>query len=175
MMTINKGIILGLGLVAIAAVIVTISLEETSSRPYANAVPTQRTFYINTVHLDGITNINGDANHPPEPFPNSTLPAGGGYVLNKPDDKGNWKVRTFVFDPSEIVVHEGDQVTLNIADIQGDHHAITIEGHTDEFQLHRGELKTVTFTADKPGTINYFCSIHKPTMHGQILVLPRTE
>jgi Cupredoxin-like domain len=134
---------------------------------------TQKTFYINTVHLDGITSTNGTKDHPPEPFPTVILPPGGGYVLKKLDDAGNWKVRTFVFDPSQIVVHEGDNITLNILDVQGDHHAITVEGHGGEFILHRGELKTMTFNADKAGIIHYFCSIHQPTMQGEILVLPK--
>jgi plastocyanin len=85
----------------------------------------------------------------------------------------NWGVETYVFDPSQIVVYEGDQVTLNILGVNGDLHDISVIGYVEQFELHRGELKIVTFTADRAGTIDFICSIHQPTMHGQILVLPR--
>jgi plastocyanin len=136
-----------------------VSINDTS--------PTNRTFYINTVEPEGTANI------AEEPFPNSTLPAGGGYELNPPDEQGNWGVETYVFDPSQIVVYEGDQVTLNILGVNGRVHDISVNGYVEQFELHRGELKTVTFTADRAGTIDFICSIHQPTMHGQIMVLPR--
>jgi hypothetical protein len=129
--------------------------------------PTNRTFYINTVEPKGTGNVTE------EPFPNTTLPAGGGYVLNPPDEEGNWEVETYVFDPSLIVVYEGDQVTLNILGVNGRAHNITVNGYVEPFELHRGELKTVTFTADRAGTIDFICHVHQPTMHGQIIVLPR--
>jgi hypothetical protein len=129
--------------------------------------PTNRIFYINTAHPTGTANITE------EPFPNSTLPAGRGYVLNPPDEEGNWGVETYVFDPSQFVVYEGDQVTLNILGVNGRAHNITVNGYVEPFELHRGELKTVTFTADRAGTIDFICQIHQPTMHGQIIVLPR--
>jgi plastocyanin len=166
---------LSVTLAAVSILVVAFLIFEVSPYVYNQNISaaTQKTFYINTVHLDGITSTNGTKDHPPEPFPTSTLPSGGGYVLKKLDDVGNWKIRTFVFDPSQIVVHEGDNITLNILDVQGDHHAITVEGQGEEFTLHRGELKTMTFTANKPGTIHYSCSIHQPTMQGEILVLPK--
>jgi plastocyanin len=94
-------------------------------------------------------------------------------VLSPPDVEGDWSVRTFYFDPSQIVVYEGDQVTLNFVGVNAEVHNITVNGIAEPFQLHRGELKTVTFTADRAGTIDFFCQIHPPTMRGQIIVLPR--
>ena len=129
--------------------------------------PTNRTFYINAVEPKGTANI------AEEPFPNSTLPTGGGYVLEEPDEQGNWEISSYVFDPSLIVVYEGDQVTLNILGVNGGVHDVSVNGYVEQFELHRGELKSVTFTADKAGTIDFICSIHLPTMHGQIMVLPR--
>ena len=128
---------------------------------------TNRTFYINAVEFADSANITE------EPFPNSTLPAGGGYGLNPPDEQGNWEVETYAFNPSQIVVYEGDQVTLNILGVNGRVHDISVNGYVEEFELHRGELKTVTFTADRAGTIDFICSRHPPTMQGQIMVLPR--
>jgi plastocyanin len=149
----------------------TLRNNDTSTMPAPGQVNdsslTNRTFYINTVEPEGTANI------AEEPFPNSTLPAGGGYELNPPDEQGNWGVETYVFDPSQIVVYEGDQVTLNILGVNGRVHDISVNGYVEQFELHRGELKTVTFTADRAGTIEFICSIHQPTMHGQIMVLPR--
>jgi plastocyanin len=159
--------------IAVVASIVTVIPISTMMQPApaqfddGTSPVTNRTFYINTV------NYEASANMTEEPFPNSTLPAGGGYELNPPDEQGDWGIETYVFDPSQIVVYEGDQVTLNILGVRGRVHNISVSGYVDEFELHRGELRTVTFTADRAGTIDFICSIHQPTMHGQILVLPR--
>lgn len=157
-----------LGTAVAAIVIAAISISIVSLPTQVNNVAeSHRTFYINAVEPKGTANI------AKEPFPDSTLPAGEGYELKKPDEQGNWVIETYVFDPSVIVVYEGDQVTLNILGVNGKVHAISVKGYVDEFELHRGELKSVTFTADKAGTIEFICSIHQPTMHGQIIVLPR--
>jgi hypothetical protein len=145
--------------------------ETTTSPPSGGEVndtsPTNRTFYISTVSFDGNANVTD------EPFPNSTLPAGRGFVLSPPDVQGFWSIRTYMFEPSQIVVYEGDQVTLNFLGVNAEVHNITVNGYAEPFELHRGELKTVTFTADRAGTIDFNCQIHQPTMHGQIIVLPR--
>ena len=90
----------------------------------------KQTFWINTVSLDGNANINGDLNsmYQPEKFPNSRLSAGGGLVLTRPNNTGDWSIRSFIFDPSMIVVHQGDRVTLHFVGVQGPHHTITIDG-----------------------------------------------
>jgi plastocyanin len=175
MKNINKSIIIGLT-IAVAGIVAMVSLGGTISGHAGTAsAATQKTFYIATVHLDGITSIYGTSDHPPEPYPNYTLPAGGGFVIKKIDDKGGWKVRQYMFAPSQIVVHQGDQVTLNFVDVQGPEHMITVDGIVPEFDIHRGQMKTITFTADKVGTISYWCSMHEPNMRGEILVLPRTD
>ena len=177
MKNLNKGIILGLTIAVVAGVIATISLEgqmfaQTST---ASAAP-QKTFYIATVHLDGITSAYPASDHPSEPYPtNSTLPPGGGLVLKKLDNIGGWKIRQYMFAPSVIVVNQGDQVTLNFVDVQGPEHMITVDGISPQFDIHRGEMKTVTFTANNTGTIDFWCSMHEPNMRGEIVVLPRTS
>ena len=140
--------------------------------PTANAVG-EKSFWINTVHLDGNANINGDDKHPPEPFPyNASYPGGGGFVLTPPNKSGAWNFRSFTFEPSQIVVYLGDKVTLNFVGVQGPVHMISVD-NMGEFQLKRGEVHSLTFTADKVGVINYWCHIHMPNMHGQVLVLPK--
>ena len=144
---------------------------------------TSKEFWINTVHLDGMTNINAGVKcdtcpqntptHPPEKPPvNSTIPTGGGFRITPPNKVGAWDFRSFTFAPDQIVVNQGDKVTLHFIGVQGAHHVITVDG-VDTFELMRGQIHTVSFTANNPGTINYSCHVHMPNMVGQILVLPK--
>ena len=143
---------------------------------------TNKTFWISTVHLDGATTIHPGVacgnctqnipSHPAEAFPNTTLPAGPGLVLRPPNKVGAWDMRAFTFAPDQIVVNQGDTVTLHFLGVQGPHHVITVEG-VGTFPLDRAQIHTVSFTANTPGTIAYFCHIHVPNMVGQILVLPK--
>ena len=143
---------------------------------------TNKTFWINTVQFDGTTNIHAAVAcdtcsqntplHPAEKYPNATLTAGPGIVLRPPNKAGAWDFRAFAFAPSMIVVNQGDKVTLHFVGVQGFHHVITVEG-IGTFPLDRAQIHTVSFTANNPGTIAYFCHIHMPNMVGQILVLPK--
>ena len=138
---------------------------------------TNKEFWIKTVHLDGFANLKGIPTGPdpapPEKFPNSTIPAGGGVKLTPPDKTGAWKFRVFTFEPSQIVVNQGDKVTLHFADVQGAHYTIAVDG-VGSFPISRGQIHTVSFTADKVGIINYRSPDHMPSVVGQIVVLPRT-
>jgi plastocyanin len=144
---------------------------------------TNKEFWINTVHLDGMTNVNAGVKcdtcpqntptHPPEKPPvNSTIPTGGGFRITEPNKVGAWDFRSFTFAPDQIVVNQGDKVTLHFIGVQGAHHVITVDG-VDTFELMRGQIHTVSFVANNPGTINYSCHVHMPNMVGQILVLPK--
>ncbi|HET7390798.1 MAG TPA: hypothetical protein VFJ51_08230 [Nitrososphaeraceae archaeon] len=145
---------------------------------------TNKEFWINTVHLDGMTNLNAakfcdtcsqnTPLHPAEKPPvNSTIPTGGGFRITQPNKVGAWDFRSFTFAPDQIVVNQGDKVTLHFVGVQGVHHVITVDG-IGSFTLLRGQIHTVSFTANNPGTINYYCHIHMPNMVGQILVLPKS-
>jgi plastocyanin len=138
---------------------------------------TNKEFWIKTVHLDGFANLKGipagPDPAPPEKFPKSTIPAGGGVKLTPPDKTGAWKFRVFTFEPSQIVVNQGDKVTLHFADVQGAHYTIAVDG-VGSFPISRGQIHTVSFTADKVGIINYWSPDHMPSVVGQIVVLPRT-
>jgi plastocyanin len=138
---------------------------------------TNKEFWIKTVHLDGFANLKGIPTGPdpapPEKFPNSTIPAGGGVKLTPPDNTGAWKFRVFTFEPSQIVVNQGDKVTLHFADVQGAHYTITVDG-VGTFPISRGQIHTVSFTADKVGIINYWSPDHMPSVTGQIVVLARS-
>jgi hypothetical protein len=165
------------------------SAKSHATTPATNTVVTvtpsqssNKTFWISTVHFDGATSLqagvacgNCSQNTPPHPaekFPNTTLPAGPGLVLRPPNEVGAWDMRAFTFAPDQIVVNQGDTVTLHFLGVQGPHHVITVDG-VETFTLDRGQIHTVSFTPDKPGTIKYWCHIHMPNMVGEILVLPK--
>lgn len=115
----------------------------------------------------------GGANVEKEPFPSTPLPDGGGYVLKKPNDEGRWEVAVYVFDPRQIFVDEGDEVTLEFVGINGSSHPITIEAYGQSFELKRGHVNKVTFVADKPGRHSIICSSHLPTMVSELIVAPK--
>jgi plastocyanin len=144
---------------------------------------TNKEFWIDTVHLDGNTNIHPGVKcdtcpqntplHPAEQPPvNSTIPQGGGFRITEPNKVGAWDFRSFTFSPDQIVVNQGDKVTLHFIGVQGAHHVISVEG-VDTFELLRGQIHTISFVANNPGTITYICHVHLPNMVGQILVLPK--
>ena len=108
-----------------------------------------------------------------EPFPPGALPSGGGYVLNKPDGNNRWEVSTYLFVPGQIIVNEGDEVTLEFVGINGASHPTTIKGFGKEFVLKRGTVTQVNFVADKVGTFPIECGTHRPSMTAEIIVLPR--
>ena len=162
------------------------SSTTASSAEVKSVSPNQSTnkeFWINTVHLDGMTNTHigmkcdtcaqNTPTHPAEQPPvNSTIPTGGGFRITAPNKVGAWDFRSFTFSPDQIVVNQGDKVTLHFIGVQGAHHVVSVEG-VDTFELMRGQIHTVSFTANNPGTITYVCHVHLPNMVGQILVLPK--
>ena len=105
-----------------------------------------------------------------EPFPATPLPEGGGYQLKPPNAEGRWEVAVYVFDPRQIFVNEGDEVTLEFIGINGASHPISIGGYDKSFELKRGQSTRVTFTADKSGTFPIVCATHHPTMAAELIV-----
>lgn len=108
-----------------------------------------------------------------EPFPVEALPVGGGYVLNKPDSNNRWEVSTYLWTPGQIIVNEGDEVTLEFVGINGASHPTTIKGFGKNFLLKRGSATRVSFVANKAGVFPIECATHRPSMTAEIIVLPR--
>lgn len=109
-----------------------------------------------------------------EPFPTDPLPSGGGYVLAQPDEKTRrWEVSAYIWQPSQIIVNEGDEVTLEFVGINGAAHPTTIAAFGQTFTLKRGQVHRVTFTADKVGIFGILCGTHKPSMSGELIVMPK--
>jgi len=127
-----------------------------------------RTFYMEAVEPKGGTTIDK------EPFPRNPLPEGKGYILREPDPKtGRWEVSTYRWEPSQIVVYQGDTVILEILGVNGDSHPSKIEEYVPSFVVQRGYITRLSFKADKPGFFKMECLTHKPSMEGYLVVLPR--
>jgi plastocyanin len=109
-----------------------------------------------------------------EAFPTDPLPQGGGYVIRQPDQTGRWEVSAYLWSPSQIVVNQGDEVTLEFVGINGAAHPTEIQGLCKTFTLRRGQVTRVEFKADRPGVFPIVCGTHQPSMRGEIVVLPRT-
>lgn len=151
-----------LALVALAV----LGLSACAGTAAAKLQPGERTVYLTAIEPKGSTTVDK------EPFPEASLPPGGGYGLKPPDDTGTWQVETYVWLPSEITVVEGDKVTLQVLGVNGSIHPSRIEGYGVAFEAKRGQVTTVTFTADKAGVFKIICDAHQPTMTGTLIVLP---
>ena len=128
----------------------------------------ERTIYMSAIEYKG------SATTEKEPFPAKALPVGGGYGLTDlKTTPASWQVNAYAWAPETITVVEGDKVTLNIIGINGGSgHPSSIEGHVEKFDVKRGELTTLNFTAGKPGIYKIICGTHAPDMIGHMVVLP---
>jgi len=127
----------------------------------------KRTFTVAAVEMKGDVTVDK------EPFPTDALPAGAGYVLNKPDQTGRWEVSVYMWTPSQIIVNQDDDVTLEFVGINGANHPTTISGYDKSFVLKRGQVTKISFKADKVGLFAIQCGTHKPSMAAELVVLPR--
>ena len=130
--------------------------------------PQKRFFTIAAVEPRGGVNVSQ------EPFPADPLPPGGGYVIRQPDQTGRWEVSAYVWAPSQVVVHQGDEVTLEFVGINGAAHPTEIKGLDKAFTLKRGHVMQIQFKAEKPGVYPIVCNTHQPSMRAEVVVLPRT-
>ena len=153
-----------LGKAAIAATLLGLTtIVATSGQVQAE----KRTFTIAAVEMKGGVTVDK------EPFPADALPAGAGYVLNKPDQTGRWEVSVYMWSPSQIIVNQDDEVTLEFVGINGANHPTTIAGYDKSFVLKRGQVTKISFKADKPGLFSIQCGTHQPSMAAELIVLPR--
>lgn len=127
----------------------------------------KRSFTIAAVEPKGGTTVDK------EPFPQGNVPDGGGYVLKKPDHTGRWEVSTYVWLPSQIIVTEGDEVSLEFIGINGAEHPTTIVGYDKTLVLKRGHVVKLEFIADKAGTFPIICAHHRPSMVAELIVSPK--
>ena len=73
-----------------------------------------------------------------------------------------------------ITLNQGNSLSLHLINEDSEKHS-RHNLNIDEFNIHTKNLgyfqtQTVTFTANKTGTFNYYCNIH-PEMNGEIIVV----
>jgi len=127
----------------------------------------QRSFTIAAIEPKGSASVDK------EPFPTDPVPPGAGYALHKPDQNGRWEIEVYLFVPSQIIVNQDDDVTLEFVGVNGANHPTTIAGYDKSFALQRGHVTRISFKADKPGVFAIVCGTHTPSMRAELVVLPR--
>jgi nitrosocyanin len=78
--------------------------------------------------------------------------------------------------PSVIAVEQGDKVKLTLKNLvpgAENQHGFTIPAYNITEVVTRGEPKTVTFVADKPGVYPYSCQLHPAHIGGSLIVEPK--
>ena len=153
--------------VAVSAAIL-VGVQIAPVGPSKAQTPEKRFFTIAAVEPRGGANVGQEG------YPAQALPPGGGYVMKHPDQTGRWEVSTYVWMPSQIVVNQGDEVTLEFVGINGASHPTEIKGLDKTFTLQRGHVTRIEFKAERPGVYPVICHTHTPSMRGEIVVLPKT-
>lgn len=101
----------------------------------------------------------------PTPAP-VTTPSTAEVVTAQTEQTFNIKGLDFTYDIKEIKVKQGDKVTINFANTQGFHDFKIDEFSVATKQIKTGESETVSFTANKTGTFEYYCSVGKHRQNG---------
>lgn len=91
---------------------------------------------------------------------------------------GKKVIEAYRWDPGTVVVHEGDDVTLEFYGIKGESHPFLISGYNLQGKVERGKLETVRFRADKTGDFPITCLTHPDIQHNgpmvaHLVVLPK--
>lgn len=82
----------------------------------------------------------------------------------------------WLFNPRDISVPEGSEVTFYVTskDVQ---HGFKLEGTNVNMMVIPGQVSTLTYTANKPGTYNWvcheYCGLGHAAMFGTLTVTPK--
>ncbi len=82
---------------------------------------------------------------------------------------------SYGFEPSTIVVTQGEEVTLTFRNLEGgpdDLHTFTLPAYNIDRSIPPLQTVNVIFKADKAGVFPFHCDNHKPWMSGELIVLP---
>lgn len=72
------------------------------------------------------------------------------------------------FSEEEIVVNEGDTVTINFTSTEGLHDWVVDEFNASTAQVGSGQSDSITFVADRAGEFEYYCSISSHRQQGMV-------
>jgi plastocyanin len=146
--------------------------------------PGERTVYLQATEQDARRGVDQTAfpQHTRDAYPHYFGPEGepfesagmGGYYLFMTSDD-EWRVGSYMYLPQEMIVYEGERITLEILGVRGnEHHTILVDPdgeNVGETTVERGGVHTLQFTAEKPGIYELICVDHPPTMTTYIHVL----
>jgi len=76
--------------------------------------------------------------------------------------------KNFEFSETEIRVKEGDKVTINFESTDGLHDWVIDEFEAKTDQVRPGTKTSVTFTADKAGEYEFYCSVGQHRAQGMV-------
>ncbi len=76
--------------------------------------------------------------------------------------------RNYSFTPNEIRVKTGDKVKINLTSEQGFHDWTIDEFKAATSRINTGETASVEFTADRPGTFEFYCSVGNHRQLGMV-------
>jgi plastocyanin len=79
--------------------------------------------------------------------------------------KDGQKVEVYRFDPAVYVAEEGDDVVLKFRGVKGHDHPIVLEGYDLKNVIHRNQVTTLKFKANKPGFFKLICTAHPDADH----------
>lgn len=154
---------------------------------------TDRTFYVQATELDARRTLNQNE------FPQATRDAfpvyfgesdditkdggSGGYYLFMTGEN-EWRIGSYMFVPQGLIAYQGDRVTLEVLGVRGGHHGNILvgpdgkpvngpDGKPVQFDVNRGELHVVNFTAEQIGVYQLICLDHGPGMVMNIHVFGR--
>lgn len=100
--------------------------------------------------------------------PTSTkpLPTSGSEGGTAPTSQTSGQTKEFTvtgsnysFDPATLTVNKGDTVKVTFKNSGGNHDFVLPDFNVQTKVINTGESETVTFTASKAGTFEYFCSV----------------
>ncbi|HYR94482.1 MAG TPA: cupredoxin domain-containing protein [Methylomirabilota bacterium] len=79
----------------------------------------------------------------------------------------NVTIQNFAFSPASVTVNVGDAIIWTNLD-SASHSAVTITTGFITAVLAQNQSTTMTF--DRPGTFDYVCGVHGPSMRGTVIV-----
>lgn len=74
------------------------------------------------------------------------------------------EAHSFEFSPAEIVVNQGDRVTIELTSLDVVH-GLSLDGYGWQIEADPGQTQTMTFTADYAGTFRFRCSVTCGALH----------
>ena len=140
--------------------------------------PTEHFIEVTAFEVKGATSANDLA--PPDVDP-STLSDGFGFKGPgdyDPDNPDKWQVASYMWLPGQMVAYQGDTLNLHFFILNGNEHAVWIEGPdgetvVDETEMNRGREYNMSASVATAGVYRLICNNHEPTMTAEIVVLPR--